>query len=102
MFPNPLLGSFDVRSVQYVAFVSDNENSTLRRFVPAAEFIHVDDERELDKIFAQVENNDLIVIDARAASTDMFLNYFKEVRLFDFLKDLDARLTLVSPINHEA
>jgi hypothetical protein len=43
-----------------------------------------------------------VVVDARAASTDLFLNYFKELRIFDYLKETNTRLTIASPINHEA
>jgi len=42
------------------------------------------------------------VIDCRAASTDLFIDFFDEVGRADVLRALDARLTLVTPVNHEA
>jgi hypothetical protein len=40
-------------------------------------------------------------MDCRAASTDIFLDYFDEVRIFDLLKSFDASLNLIMPVNHE-
>jgi hypothetical protein len=44
---------------------------------------------------------DLVVMDCRAASTDIFLDYFEEVRIFKLLKELGASLNLIMPVNHE-
>ncbi len=40
-------------------------------------------------------------MDCRAASTDLFLDYFAEVDLPAVLSALGASLTLVMPVNHE-
>lgn len=42
------------------------------------------------------------MIDCRAASTDLFIDFFDEVGLAEVLRTLDARLTVVCPVNHEA
>ena len=47
-------------------------------------------------------NCDLLVIDCRAASTDLFIDFFDEVGLAEVLRTLDARLTVICPVNHEA
>jgi hypothetical protein len=80
---------------------SDNENSTLKRFHPEAHFIDLSNRRELDGIFAALEKSNLVVVDCRAASTDLFLDYFDEIALPDVLAAMGAALTLVMPVNHE-
>ena len=86
----------------HVAIDTDNENSTLKRFHREAEFIDIADAQAIDAIFTAVERAPLVVIDCRAASTDIFLEYFAEVKVFDILQTLGASLTVVSPVNHEA
>src|SRR4030095_1865187 len=88
--------------ISHVAVDTDHENSTLMRFHPQAEFIDITSPREMDRIFSPLNHTDLLVVDARAASTDMFLDYFAEVRVLDFLEEANTKLTLVIPVNHEA
>ncbi|MDQ3621314.1 MAG: hypothetical protein M3463_02340 [Verrucomicrobiota bacterium] len=90
------------RSIPHLAIDSDNENSTLKRFHRDAEFINIEDEQGIDAIFPALEKAPLVVIDCRAASTDIFLEYFAEVKVFDILHSMDAGLTVISPVNHEA
>ncbi len=84
------------------AIDSDHENSTLKRFHPDADFINLAERREIDGMFTAAETCDLLVIDCRAASTDLFLDFFDEVELAEVLRTLGARLTVVAPVNHEA
>ncbi|MBV9008677.1 MAG: hypothetical protein JO354_05830 [Verrucomicrobia bacterium] len=101
---------FAVNLVQYLkdcgvvhcAIDSDHENSTLKRFHPEAEFINLEHRREIDRVFTAAETCDLLIVDCRAASTDLFVDFFEEVGLAEVLHSLDARLTVVCPINHEA
>jgi hypothetical protein len=57
---------------------------------------------EIDWLFALLESAELLVVDCRASSTDLFLDYFAEINLHEVLCTLDARMMLVSPVNHEA
>ena len=41
-------------------------------------------------------------MDCRAASTDLFIDYFAEIDLPAVLSAMDAALTLVMPVNHES
>ena len=75
---------------------TDHENSTLLRFHADAEFVNIQKPREIDRLFAPLETTNLLVVDCRAASTDLFLDYFAEINLREVLSALDARLTLVS------
>lgn len=84
------------------AIDSDHENSTLKRFHPEADFINLEHRREIDAVFTTAETCDLLVIDCRAASTDLFIDFFDEVGLAEVLRALDARLTIICPVNHEA
>jgi hypothetical protein len=89
------------KAIAHVAIDTDNENSTLKRFHPEARFLDLNNWRELDGIFAAVEKTNLVVVDCRAASTDLFLDYFDEIDLSAVLAALGASLTLVMPVNHE-
>jgi len=89
------------QSVEHVAFDTDNENSTLKRFHPDAHFADLSKPASIDGLFSELNSQPLIVVDCRAASTDIFLDYFTELSVFDVLRELDASLTLISPVNHE-
>src|ERR1043166_1803532 len=73
------------QKMPHVAIDTDNENSTLKRFHPDARFVNLANARELDELVAAVEIAPLVVVDCRAASTDVFLNYFAELAVFDVL-----------------
>jgi len=89
------------KGIAHVAIDSDNENSTLKRFHPETRFLDLGNRREMDAIFTALEKSNLVVVDCRAASTDLFLDYFAEVDLPEVLKAFGAALTLVMPVNHE-
>jgi len=88
-------------AIAHLAIDTDNENSTLKRFHPEATFLDIEDTKQIDTILASLEQTDLVVVDCRAASTDIFLDYFDELQIFDLLEGLGAGLTVVSPVNHE-
>jgi len=90
------------KAIPFVACDSDNENSTLKRFHPDAGFINLAQSRSLDDMFRALERADLVIVDCRAASTDVFLRYFAAIDIAAVLRTLDARLTLLMPVNHEA
>jgi len=90
------------KGVAHVAIDSDNENSTLKRFHPSAQFLDLDKRRELDGIFGALEKANLVVMDCRAASTDLFTDFFAEIDLSTVLSALGAALTLIMPVNHES
>ena len=58
--------------------------------------------RALDAMFRAFEKTDLVVVDCRAASTEVFFDYFDLIDLRPTLEILSAALTLVIPVNHEA
>ena len=90
------------KGIAHVAIDSDNENSTLKRFQPDTRFLDLDNHRELDGIFGALEKANLVVMDCRAASTDLFIDYFAEIDLPAVLSALGTALTLVMPVNHES
>ena len=90
------------RGIAHVAIDSDNENSTLKRFHPDTRFLDLNNRRELDGIFAALEKANLVVMDCRAASTDLFIDYFAEVDFPAVLSALGTALTLIMPVNHES
>jgi len=90
------------RGIPHTAIDSDNENSTLKRFQPDTQFLDLDNRRELDGIFGALEQSNLVVMDCRAASTDLFIDYFAEIDLSSVLSTMGSALTLVMPVNHES
>jgi hypothetical protein len=100
---------FAVHFVQYLkdnqiphaAFDSDNENSTLKRFHPEVGFIDPDHPSEIDHMVEALQDNSVVVVDCRAASTRIFLKYFEDTELATVLESLGAGLTIASPVNHE-
>jgi hypothetical protein len=97
-----LVQYFKDRQLVHLAIDTDHENSTLKRFHPEAQFINLEEEREIDGVLDAAESRDLLVVDCRAASTDLFVAFFEEVGLEEVLAKLDARLTVICPVNHEA
>ena len=87
--------------ISHIAVDTDNENSTLKRFHPEALFLDIEDATEIDAVFGTLGKTDLVIMDCRAASTDIFLDYFEEVHIFDLFRQLDASLNLIMPVNHE-
>ncbi len=90
------------KGIAHAAIDSDNENSTLKRFHPDTRFLDLDHRRELDGFFVALEKTNLVVVDCRAASTDLFIDYFAEIDLPAVLAALGTALTLVMPVNHES
>lgn len=90
------------KGIAHVAIDSDNENSTLKRFHPDTRFLDLSNRRDLDVIFAALGKSNLVVMDCRAASTDLFIDYFTEIDLPAVLAAFNAKLTLVMPVNHES
>jgi hypothetical protein len=90
------------KGIAHVAIDSDNENSTLKRFHPDTRFLDLNNRRDLDGIFAALAKANLVVMDCRAASTDLFIDYFTEIDLPTVLSAFGAKLTLVMPVNHES
>lgn len=89
------------RGVKHLAVDTDNENSTLKRFHADALFVDLSKPTSVDPIFTKLSDHPLVVVDCRAASTDIFLSYFGKYEIFDVLKRLDTSLTLVLPVNHD-
>jgi hypothetical protein len=67
----------------------------LKRFHPDTRFLDLNSRRELDVIFSELEQANLVVMDCRAASTDLFIDFFTEINLSLVLSELGAALTLL-------
>ena len=89
------------QQVKHLAIDTDNENSTLKRFHSEARFVNLSEVHELDLLVTAIEHAPLVVVDCRAASTDLFLTYCAEMDVFDILKTLGAVLTVISPVSHD-
>lgn len=89
------------QSREHVAIDTDNENSTLKRFHPEAIFVDLSKPTAIDRLFSELAGQSLVIVDCRAASTDIFLDYFAELSVFEVLRELGASLTVISPINYD-
>jgi cellulose biosynthesis protein BcsQ len=89
------------RGIANVACDCDNENSTLKRFHPEAEFLDLASSRSLDAMFHALGKADVVVVDCRAASSELFFDYFSEIDLSTTLTALGAAATVIMPVNHE-
>jgi len=89
------------KRIKHAVIDTDNENSTLKRFHPEAIYIDLSQPAALDRIIFELEANPLVVVDCRAASTDLFLRYFTKINIFEVLKELNVSLTVILPINHD-
>ena len=90
------------KNILHTACDCDNENSTLKRFHgEAVEFLDLSQPRGLDAMLRAFEKTELVVVDCRAASTEVFFDYFDEIDLRATLQTLGVELTLVMPVNHE-
>src|SRR5437867_13077010 len=67
------------KNIAHIAIDSDNENSTLKRFHPDVQFLDLANQRELDGIFRSLEKANRVVVDCRAASSELLLDYVVEV-----------------------
>jgi hypothetical protein len=90
------------KTIAHVAFDTDNENSTLKRFHPDSTFLNIADPRQLDLIFDTLATKSLAVVDCRAASTDLLFDHFTETGAVEVLAGLNTGLTFIMPVNHEA
>jgi hypothetical protein len=91
------------KNIQFTACDCDNENSTLKRFHgDDVQFLDLAHPRGLDVMIRALEKTDLVVVDCRAASSEVFFNYFDEIDLRSMLNELSAAVTLIMPINQEA
>src|SRR6266566_9391028 len=79
------------RPFPHVAFDSDNENSTLKRFHPEAGSLNLASSRGLDPMIQSLDGSNLVVVDCRAASTDLFLDFFTSSPFFGSLINLVAQ-----------
>jgi cellulose biosynthesis protein BcsQ len=90
------------KGITHTAIDSDNENSTLKRFHPDTHFLDLADRRGLDGIFRALEYSNFVVVDCRAASTDLFIDFFNVIDLSAVLTAMGAALTFIMPVNHES
>lgn len=74
--------------IPFRAIDLDNENNTLSRFYPEAEFIEVSSQRDLDGMLEKIVDSEtaLTLIDMRAASTDRIEPWWRQVD-FNALRD---------------
>ena len=90
------------KGITHTAIDSDNENSTLKRFHPDTRFLDLAERRGLDGIFSALEKSNLVVMDCRAASTDLFIDFFNVIDVSTVLSAMGAALTFIMPVNHES
>lgn len=89
------------RSIKYGAIDTDNENSTLKRFHRDVNFLDLSSPSAFDPVFDELNKYPLVVVDCRAASTDIFIHYFEQLKIFDVFKEIGTSMTIVLPVNND-
>jgi hypothetical protein len=77
----------------------DHANSTFKRLVPEAEFIHTDVDTHrlavLDRLVSALQTVDTVLVDNRATGGSKLLEYVEDSRLTDLKKTLEFDLVFV-------
>jgi len=85
--------------VKLKTFDLDHANSTFKRLVPEAEFIHTDVDTDklavLDRLVSALETVDTVLVDNRATGGSKILEYIEESRLTELQNDLHFDLVFV-------
>jgi hypothetical protein len=99
-----LIDWYRARKVPFHALDLDNENNTLSRFYPDAEFIEVSSERDLDAMIEKIVESEtaLTVIDMRAASTDRIAPWWKQVDFDSLQGEHGVRFTAIGVVDSSA
>jgi hypothetical protein len=85
--------------VKIKTFDLDHANSTFKRLVPEAEFIHTDVDADklavLDRLVSALETVDTVLVDNRATGGSKLLKYIEDSRLTELQEDLEFDLVFV-------
>ena len=85
--------------VKIKTFDLDHANSTFKRLVPEAEFIHTDVDTDklavLDRLVSALETVDTVLVDNRATGGSKLLKYIEDSRLTELQEDLEFDLVFV-------
>jgi hypothetical protein len=85
--------------VKIKTFDLDHANSTFKRLVPEAEFIHTDVDTNklgvLDPLVTSLNDVDTVLVDNRATGGTKLLEYIQEIGLTDLQKQLKFELVFV-------
>lgn len=85
--------------VKLKTFDLDHANSTFKRLVPEAEFIHTDVDAHklavLDRLVSALDTVDTVLVDNRATGGSKLLEYIEESRLTELQKDLNFGLVFI-------
>jgi hypothetical protein len=85
--------------VKLKTFDLDHANSTFKRLVPEAEFIHTDVDAHklavLDRLVSALETVDTVLVDNRATGGSKLLEYIKDSRLTELQKTLQFDIVFV-------
>ncbi len=89
------------RKVGFHAIDLDNENSTLSRFYPSAQFVELTSERDLDEMMTRivVGGDALTLIDMRAASTDRMVPWLQQVDFEELAKAHGVGFTAIGVVD---
>jgi CobQ/CobB/MinD/ParA family nucleotide binding protein len=89
------------RSIKYSGIDTDNANSTLKRFHPDVNFLDISMPTMFDPVFVELNKHSLVVVDCRAASTDLFVSYFAKLEILDVFEKMNTFLTIIFPIGND-
>jgi len=79
----------------YLAFDPDYQNSTLTRFVPAAQFLDIRHSENLDRIIEVMAEQPMVVVDGVGSQQRIFLDWLEETSLLTLKDEMNLAITLV-------
>lgn len=88
-------------SIKYSGIDTDNANSTLKRFHRDVNFLDLSLPSTFDPVFAELDKHSLVVVDCRAASTDVFIRYFAKLEILALFERMKTSLTIILPIGND-
>ena len=88
-------------SIKYSGIDTDNANSTLKRFHHDVNFLDLSMPTAFDPVFAELDKHSLVVVDCRAASTDVFIRYFAKLEILALFEQIKTSLTIILPIGND-
>jgi len=96
-----LIDWYQSLKIPFRAIDLDNENNTLSRFYPDAEFIEVSSQRDLDAMLEKIVDSEpaLTLIDMRAASTDRIEPWWRQVDFNALRDEHSVRFTAVGVVD---
>lgn len=99
-----LVDWYESKQIDFRVFDLDNENNTISRFYPQADYIDVAHEQKIDEMMNEIIDGKeaVYVLDMRAASTTWFEPWFRNINVATVAKDYKIKFTAIGSVDSSA